>query len=112
MPKVKVEHLKVGMVVSADVKNMDDMLLLPAKCLLTEKHIEILQAWGIPEVMIEGAGDIANTADLLARIPPEQLARLTEETRALFWEYDENQPFHAALLNLILRRRVRKGLHA
>jgi len=112
MPKVKVESLKEGMVVASDVMNMDNMLLLPAGCTLSEKHIEILQAWGITEINIAAADGVAEPVDPLARLTPEEAQRLTQETKALFWHLDESCPAQMDLFGLILRRRARKGLHA
>ena len=111
MPKIKVEQLQEGMVVTAEVKNMDNMLLLPVGCTLTEKHISKLLAWGIAEVNVEHAGAAAEPADPLAKLPPEVLARLTEQVKQQFWELDLNQSVQAAIFNLALRRRARKGTH-
>ena len=112
MPKVKTEQLQEGMLVAAEVKNMDNMLLLPAGCRLSQKHINILEAWGITEVEIEGAGQPLEPADPLAALPPADLERLTEQTKGLFWELDLGNPVQAALFNAVLRRRARKGQHA
>ena len=111
MPKVKIEQLTEGMVVTSEVKSMDNMLLLPAGCKLTEKHINILQAWGVAEVEIENAGPAAQPVDPLARLSPEELARLTEQTQGLFWELDLGNPVQATVFNLILRRRAEKEFH-
>jgi hypothetical protein len=112
MPKLKTELLKEGMVVASDVKNMDNMLLLPAGCTLTEKHIDILQSWGVTEINIKAAEGVDEPADPLTRLTPEELQRLTEETRALFFQPDEANPLQKGLFQLILRRRARKGSHA
>ena len=112
MPKVKIEQLREGMLVAAEVKNMDNMLLLPAGCRLTQRHINILEAWGIAEVNIEDAGQAAQPANPLAVLSPAELERLTEQTKALFWELDLASPVQAAVFNAVLRRRARKGQHA
>lgn len=111
MPKLKIELLKEGMVVASDVKNMDNMLLLPAGCTLSEKHIDIFQSWGITEVNIEAAEGVAEPVDPLARLTPEEVERLTQETKALFWQLDESNPLQKDLFQLILRRQARKGPH-
>jgi hypothetical protein len=112
MPKIKTEQLQEGMVVAAEVKNMDNMLLLPAGCKLTQKHINILEAWGVPEVTIENAGQAPEPVNPLAQMSPADLARLTVQTKALFWELDLGNPVQAAVFNGVLRRRARKGQHA
>ena len=107
MPKVKLDVLQEGMVVTADVKNLDDMLLIPAGCPLTEKHIDILRAWGIPEVQVDSAGETAETVDPLQLLSPEGLASLEAEVRQRFWKFDETSPVQREMLRLVLRRQAR-----
>lgn len=63
------------MVLAQNVNTFRGQLLLPAGTALTEKHIEKLMAWGIPEAQIEGCADptleeleasMANTPGLAA----------------------------------------------
>jgi hypothetical protein len=106
MPKIKTESVQVGMVVAKDVKNVDDMLLIPAGSALTERQLNILQCWGVAEVdVVASAG--ADDADPLASLPPEVLAKLTAEIKALFWQPDESNPVFAEIFKLMLRRRAR-----
>jgi hypothetical protein len=100
--------LQEGVVLSAEVKNLDGMLLLPAGCTLAAKHIEMLQAWGINEVQVDTADGVSEPADPLARLTPQETQRLTEETRGLFWHLDEANPVQQEIFNLILQRRARK----
>jgi hypothetical protein len=108
MPKIKLESIQEGMVVASDIKNLDDMLLIPAGCTLSEKHINILHAWGISEVNVEAGGDVKELADPLQRVPPEMLARMREELKARFWKFEENNAVHQELFRLLLQRRVRQ----
>jgi hypothetical protein len=110
MPKLKIERLREGMVVAVDVQNMDQMLLLPAGCVLAEKHIGILEAWGVTDVEVVAADDSADDGDPLAKLPPEELARLTAETKARFWQLDETSPVPMEIFQLILRRAARSGV--
>jgi hypothetical protein len=107
MPKVKLDQLKEGMVVEQDVRNLDDMLILPAGFVLTERHISLLQSWGVSEVNVEAAGEEEAPSDPLALLPPETLARLTQETQARFWKYDAANPVEQEILRLVLRRKAR-----
>jgi hypothetical protein len=93
------------MQVGVDVKNMDGMLLLPKGCELSERHIHILQAWGVAEIEIEATGE-AETSDPLSRLPPEMLAAIAAELKALFWQPDETDPGYQAVFQAMLRRRV------
>ena len=105
MPKIKIEQAKEGMVVSSDVKNVDSMLLVPAGCALSERQINILNAWGVTEleVMVAEGCDPANP---LAGLSAEELQRLTAEVRARFWKVDEHNPVFLEIFKLALQRRV------
>ena len=107
MPRVKTGELKEGMVVAKDVKNIDDMLLLPAKAVLTGRQIDILQAWGVAELEVE-ASDLLGDADPLARLPPEVATQLAAQIKALFWQADDSNPVFAEIFKLMLWRRARK----
>jgi hypothetical protein len=106
MPKIKLDSLQEGMVVAADVRNMDDMLLLPAGCELSGRHIQILRTWGVAEVMVEATGEAEAAADPLAKLSPEEAARLEAEVRSQFHNYDEANVVQKELLRLMLRRRA------
>ena len=108
MPKIKIEQAKEGMVVSNDVKNIDSMLLVPAGCALSERQINILNAWGVTELEVLLA-EGCEAADPLAQLPPEELARLTAEVRARFWRVDEQNPLFLEVFKLALQRRVKSN---
>jgi len=108
MPRIKIDQLKEGMVIAADVKNMDGMLLLPAGCALSERQIDVLHAWGVAEVSVEAADGLDSSADPLAKLPPDVAARLAAEVKALFWELDETNPVQQEVFRLVLRRRAKK----
>jgi hypothetical protein len=95
------------MVVAKDVKNIDGMLLLPAKCLLTDRQVNILKAWGVAEIDVE-ASELIENKDPLARLPPEVVAQLSAEVKARFWQPDETNPVFAEIFKLMLWRRARK----
>jgi len=108
MPKARLEFLKPGMMVTADIKNMDDMLLIPAGCTLTEKHINILQSWGIPEVQVETSGAAEDGCDPLQHLDPGVLAEITAELKEKYWHFDETNQVEVEVFNLILRRKARQ----
>lgn len=111
MIRIKSDALEPGMVVARDVKNIDGMLLAPLGCQLSERQINILQAWGVPEVEVEAGEDLARAHDPLSQLPPETLARLTAELRARYWKADEFGPVPAAIFKLMLLRQTRRLLH-
>jgi hypothetical protein len=109
MPRVKTELLQEGMMVANDVKNIDNMLLIPSGCALTERQIDILQAWGINEVEVTSAPE-NQEADPLSKLPPEVAAQLTAEVKARFWQANETNPVYAVVFKLMLARRAQKLL--
>jgi hypothetical protein len=110
MPNVKLESLQQGMIVTSDVRNLDNMLLIPAGCALTDRQINILNSWGIAEIQVEALGDPEDSADPLLLVPPETLEQMKGELRAAFWEPRDTGPVEEEVFNLVLRRRARQIL--
>jgi hypothetical protein len=106
MPKIKIDSIKEGMVVVSDVKNIDNMLLIPAGCTLSERQINILNAWGVAEVDVV-ASETEEDTDIMTKLPPEELERLSAEVKSRFWKADESNPVFTEIFILILQRRVR-----
>ena len=99
------------MIVAHDVKNIDGMLLAPAGCELSERQINILQAWGVTELEVEAGAEMAQAHDPLAQLPPEMLAKLIADLRARFWKPDDFGPVPAEIFKLMLLRQARRHLH-
>jgi len=110
MPNVKLESLRPGMIVTVDVRNLDNMLLIPAGCALTDRQINILNAWGIAEIQVEACGDGEDPADLMQQLPPETVEQLTQELRAAFWQPPDSSPVQQEVFNLVLQRRAKQAL--
>jgi len=108
MPRIKTESLKEGAVVSADVKNIDNMLLVPAGTKLTARHITIFQMWGITEVDVQAATGTGDDGDPLKQLPPDVLVKLAADLEALFWQPDKTSPVFKTIFNLLLLRRARQ----
>ena len=106
MPKVKIASVSEGMVVTADVKNMDHMLLIPAGCALTGKHISILNAWGIAEVHVESGGAAEVSGDILEQLPAETLAQIRKELTGVFWDPIDKSPVQAETFELVFHRKA------
>jgi hypothetical protein len=110
MPRVAAEHLKPGMVVARDVKNIDGMLLVPSGCALTERQVGILQAWGVTEAEVEAGADVPVSCSPLEALPPDVLARMTAELKGRFWRLDEASPVQMEIFNQALLRQARRTL--
>ena len=110
MIRIKAEELQPGMVTAREVKNIDGMLLAPVGCVLSERQINILQAWGVTEIAIEASEEQAQACDPLAQLPPETLAQITARARARFWKPDEFGPVSAEIFRVMLLREARRML--
>ena len=105
MTRIKTDQVQSGMVVVGDVRNMDDMLLIPAGCELTDRHIRILRAWGIADVPVDSPSD--NAAGSAAASPdpapmaPERVAQL----KARFWHWDEDDVVQREIFRVLLQRK-------
>ena len=106
MPRVKIASVREGMVVTADVKNMDNMLLIPAGCALNEKHVNILNAWGIAEVQVESGGTAEVSGDILEQLPPETLEQTRRDLAGIFWDPIDKCSVQAETFDLALRRKA------
>lgn len=100
------------MVVARDVKNIDGMLLAPSGCELSERQINILQAWGVTELEVEAGEEMAKAHDPLAQLPPEVLAKLTADLRGRFWKPDDFGPVPAEIFKLMQLRQARRILNS
>ena len=109
MPRIKIESVKEGMAVGSDVKNIDSMLLVPAGCTLSERQINILNAWGVTDVdVVLAEGDEAD--DPLAKFSPEELEKMATEIKERFWQVDETNPVFMEIFKLALERRLQAGI--
>lgn len=106
MPKIKIENLREGMVVAKEVKNMEDMLLLPVGCELRSKHIEILQSWGITDVEVQACTGFEEPVDPVQLLPQKVSARLETELRNRFWNFDPANPIQREVFQLALKRQA------
>ena len=97
------------MTVSCDVKNIDNMLILPAGGHLTERQIDILRAWGVEEIDVQVSEEAPTETDPLSQMTPEAIASLTAQIKARFWSPDETHPAFRELLQLVVRRRATGG---
>lgn len=108
MPRIKTDVVEEGMVVATDVMNIDNMLLIPAGCVLTERQIGILQAWGVGEIDVD-ASQTPEDADPLATLPPEVVTRMAAEVKGRFWQPDDSNPVFAEIFKVMLQRHARRA---
>jgi hypothetical protein len=112
MPRINVELLQEGMRVVVDVKDHDNMLLIPAGSTLTAKHIDLLRSWEVAEVDAEATAENVGPEDVLAKLPEEVLAQLKAEVEQRFWEFEPDNPVYQAIFQRALLLKARSALRA
>jgi hypothetical protein len=104
MAKLKIDNLQQGMVVAADIKNLDDMLLFPAGCELSERHIRMLRTWGINEILVETPeNDAALSEPFLIELSADEINAM----KSRYWCWDEQNPAQQEIFRLMVRRKTR-----
>jgi hypothetical protein len=88
---------------------MDNMLLIPSNTALTERHINVLNAWGIAEIQVQACADAEEAVDILQKLPKETLEKLTQELKAVFWSPADKSPVELEVFTLALRRKARRA---
>ena len=107
MPRIKTDLLTAGMIVARDVANMDGVLLIPAGSTLSDRQIEILQAWGVSEVEVR-VSDAVPDPDPLAHLSAEAVAEMKAELNEIFWRPSDSNPVFQEIFHLLLCRKARK----
>lgn len=113
MPIIRVNDLKSGMTLAADVRNFDDRVLLFQGTELTKKHIAIFKSWGVTE---------AHTMEDLELLPsdqeidPQDLAEAQGKAAELFCRTNQEHPavkemLHLCALNKLNRKTLRGVAH-
>jgi len=101
MAKIKVKQLEIGMTITADVCDPNGRFLLGKGCVLEEKHLKALHAWGVINVEING--DEMPDDSLITDLSPEVYNALEEQVSSRFIHNDMSHPFIKELSNESIR---------
>jgi len=99
--KIKVNQLEVGMTITADVSDPNGRFLLGEGCVLEEKHIKALHAWGV--ISVEISGDEMPDNQPCTKLSPEVCDALAEQIKARFIHNDLDNPFIKELVSESVR---------
>lgn len=91
MARIKVHELEAGMELASDVHDPNGRFLIGEGCVLSEKHLKALQAWGVLSVDI--AGVEGGESKLSQQLSPEILEKLRAEVAMRFRTGFEKQAF-------------------
>lgn len=87
---LNINDLKEGMTLAADVKNKHGNIMIKQGMVLTEKHIMLLKAWGIPDADVEGADRDQLHQEEMKTVSPEVIAVIEKEMNEIFPPVDGN----------------------
>lgn len=103
-----VDKLTAGMVLAADVFNVNRGLLLGKGTVLTERHLRILKTWGIERVGIVHEGSDAETGAAEPELPAAAVQAATARVDRLFRFVTSTPPGILELRQLAIQRGARQ----
>ncbi len=93
-----------------DVTDRSGRVLLRAGVELTNKHLRILQTWGVTHLHIRDdqapEGSNEDYAPKPVEISPQRRREIEQEVERLFSHHDPNNPVSASLRHYCLSRRI------
>lgn len=101
MAKIKVKALQVGMTLIADVCDPNGRFLLGEGCVLNEKHLKALNAWGVISVEIH-ENEMPEIEEKI-EISPEAYKAIEDAMKARFIHNNMESPFIDELYNVSVR---------
>lgn len=106
MPKIKISEAKADMVLDADVKGINDQLLMPKGSVLNEKSIQILEGRGIEDLVIKG-----EEINVREKFQEKQIQKEEEVLRSMLVGEKLEHPTLNTLIDLLVDRRLNQRLH-
>jgi hypothetical protein len=92
MGMIELSLVEPGMELASDAVAPNGFVLLPADAVVTAKHLQIFESWGLNELDVKGV----TRQDILKRevdkIDPKKLADVNREIEELFRDTDRNDP--------------------
>lgn len=108
MGKINLSDLQAGMTVASDVTNINGQLLLPTGLKLTERHLSMLEAWGITEVDVQGVTREEVATKSVEQLDPQVLAEVEKELAEVFRHTDRTHPLISELFRLCVIRKAQR----
>jgi hypothetical protein len=107
MAIISADLLKEGMVLSSVVKNAQGQVLFAQGLVLKSKHIDMIMAWGVPEVDIERDDeDAEGEAARFNMLMEAEMASISPR----FARCDAQDPEVVEVIKLIAERKVEKRM--
>ncbi len=96
--KIQINDLEVGMCLAADVCDLNGRFLIGKDCEINEKHIKVLQAWGVVSVEIKGDDGVDIIVEKPSVVTAEYQNQISE-LKTIFIHNDLEHPFITELIN-------------
>jgi hypothetical protein len=104
--RVCLDDIKAGMTLASDLQEPGGRLLLPARTVLTDRHLRYFQMWGIQDADIEG--DEVQLDQGAEPADPVLLAEAEKRIASLFRHTDTSHPVVSQVLHHCVTREVRR----
>ncbi len=107
MEIIPTDKIKEGMVLSADVRDINSRLLLAKGSTIKQGHLRVFRIWGISEVAVTSG---PNEDPISESTPdPKTLKEVLTRTKKLFKHVDQAHPVVRDLLDSAVKYRSRPG---
>lgn len=111
MGVLRIEQIQAGMELAQDIVSFNGSTLLKSGAVLTEKHLNAFQMWGITEADIKGIDD-DNAEEMNQNdIHPEIFQNIVSELDRLFQKSDLEDPITAELYRIRKNFKLKALLH-
>lgn len=107
MTRIRLQHLKPGMLISEDAKTHLGKIVLSRGTRLSLDCIQTLKAWGIPEVEImdPGSDPLENGNNSVSSLP-ELSEEMDSQVKDLFSKSNTDHPAIQELIRLAVQSRL------
>ena len=104
MSYIPVENIRQGMVLSEDVRDINNRLLLSKDQKITNKQIRILKIWGVTAVNVVDEDGIEKKEE--PYINPDIIEKVQDTTKNIFKNVDLNHPAISEIFRLSVLHRI------
>ena len=108
---LNINDLKEGMTLAADVKNKHGNIMIKQGMTLTEKHIMLLKAWGIPDADVEGADREQLHQEEMKTVAPEVIEAIEQELSGIFPPHEGNE-LMSEIYRIAKKMKIRQALES
>ena len=103
MGYISVENIRQGMVLSEDVRDINNRLLLSKDQEITNKQIRILKIWGVTAVNVVDEEEIEKKEE--PYVSPEVIEKVLDKTKKIFKNVDLDHPAMSEIFRLSVLHR-------